>query len=93
MILEVYSVYDKAVQSFLPPIFVRSRGEILRSFSATVNDPGNQMNKFAADYTLFYLCKFDDASGLFAGGEPSRVLGALEVLEGPEVVPPERRQA
>lgn len=93
MILQVYSVLDKAVNSFLPPVFVRSRGEILRSFSSTVNEPGNQMNRFASDYVLFYLCDFDDASGLFAGGEPVRVLSALEALVDNPVAPPERSQS
>lgn len=32
MIMEMYVVYDRAVQAYLQPVFVRSRGEMLRSF-------------------------------------------------------------
>lgn len=83
MMFEVYSVLDKAVGAFLPPVFVRSRGEMMRSFTLAVNTADHQFHKHATDYTLFYVCQFDDAGGRFVGfdGEPHRVIGALEVLE------------
>lgn len=87
MIFEVYSVRDKAVEAFLPPVFVRSRGEMMRSFTATVNAQDHQFNKHSADYSLYYLGRWDDSSGVFQAEDPKRVIGALEVVErdfGPE---------
>jgi hypothetical protein len=81
MILEVYSVFDKAVGAFLPPIFIRSRGEMMRSFQSAVNSPDHQFAAHAADYTLMALGLWDDQSGMFSAIDPERVIGALELLE------------
>lgn len=78
MELKVYSVLDKAVGAFLPPFYMRSDGEAIRSFAEACNDP-KSLGKHAEDFTLFRLGSFDDGSGLFKCGEPERVLSALEV--------------
>jgi len=91
MIMEMYVVYDRAVQAYLQPVFVRSRGEMLRSFQSAVNSADHQFNKYAADYTLFYVGSYDDASSMFEGVVPERVISALEVLmpvEGDPVLEP-----
>lgn len=80
MIYETYTVYDKAVGAFLQPFFCRSRGEALRSFTASVNDAEHQFHKYAADYVMFQLGAYDDGGGRFAECEPTRVISALEVL-------------
>lgn len=90
MILEVYSVHDKAVKAFMQPFFSRSRGEAIRSFTEVVNTKDHQFQKHAADYVLFYLGRFDDASGLFEDVEPLRIVGAMDVLVD-DIFPPERR--
>lgn len=83
MKLMAFSVFDKAVGCFLPPVFVRSKGEMLRNFTAACNSAEHQFHKHASDYTLFLLGEFEDASGVFAPVEPTRVIGALEVREDP----------
>lgn len=83
MILHAFSVYDKAVGSYLPPVFVRSKGEMLRNFQSAVNSQDHQFHKYAADYTLFYVGAFNDMSGIFTHCEPERVIGALEVRDDP----------
>lgn len=82
MIYELYTVYDAAVKAFLPPFFCRAKGEAIRSFSASVNESGHQFNKYAADYTLFYLGQYDDGPGIFDVSIPVRVVNAYEVLIG-----------
>lgn len=89
MIMEIYSVRDNALDAFLPPLFVRSRGEVLRMFTQSVNSADHQFNKHAADYSLFYLGRWDDAGGQFEPREPQRVIGALEVVE--REFPPEKQ--
>lgn len=81
MILQVYSVYDKAVLAFLQPFFARSRGEAVRSFTDACNNKEHLFSKNAADYELHFLGLWDDTSGVFGDGEKSaRVLGALEAV-------------
>jgi hypothetical protein len=79
MKMGVYSVFDKATGAFLPPFFVRSKGEAIRSFSEACSNDGHQFAKHMLDYTLFDLGSFDDNSGVIAGTEPVRVISALEV--------------
>lgn len=89
MILECYSVMDKAVKSFLQPFFARSRGEALRSFTEVVNTKDHQFNRHVSDYTLYFCGRWDDASGCFESSEPVRVVSGLEVLVD-DIFPPDR---
>nr|QJB19060.1 MAG: nonstructural protein [Microvirus sp.] len=83
--LQVYAVFDKAVGAFAQPIFVRSRGEALRSFMQAVSADGSQMGRFAADYELHQLAEYDDQTGEFKNiGQ--RVLTALEASVSRETV-------
>lgn len=76
----IFSVYDKAVGAFLPPFYVRSRGEALRSFSEACNDGKHNFNRHAADYSLMFLGYFDDTSGMFSTADPTRIVGAYECV-------------
>lgn len=80
MQLLVFTVYDKAVGAFLPPFYVRSKGEALRSFTEACNDRSHQFFKHSSDYTLMWCGEFDDQSGLFSVTDPSRVISAFEVV-------------
>jgi hypothetical protein len=79
MILQVFSVFDKAVGAHLQPFFCRSKGDALRSFGDACNDEKHQFYQHGMDYMLVFLGEFDDVSGLFKTGEPVRLLSALEV--------------
>lgn len=80
MITEVYSVLDKAIGAFLPPFVCRSRGEALRSFMDACSDGKHQFTAHPDDFVLYQLGRWDDNNGLFAAGEPERVLSARECL-------------
>lgn len=80
MILQVFTVYDKAVCAFLQPFYCRATGEAIRSFTEACNDPKNNFGRHASDYYLVKLGEFDDASGLFACGEPVRIVSAVECV-------------
>lgn len=67
MKLEMFAVYDLAVQAFAAPVFLRSRGEAIRSFSAAVEDEKTGFLKNPADFQFFFLGVWDDSSGLFEG--------------------------
>ena len=51
MILKMYTVFDSKVGAYLPPFFLRSNGEAVRSFITTCNDPKHSFYKYPGDYT------------------------------------------
>lgn len=77
-ILQCYSVFDKAVNAFMRPWYTVSRGEALRLFIDSVNDPASYSFKHPEDFILFQCGEFDDAKGIFTTEEPEKVLGASE---------------
>lgn len=81
MKLEIFSVFDKAVQAYVQPFYARSKGEALRMFTEAVNDEKNNLHKHAGDYSLYYLGQWDDGGAGFAPVDPVRILTALEVME------------
>lgn len=89
MIYELFAVRDNAVEAFLPPFHVRSRGEALRSFSEAVNKGDHQFSNHPDDYVLYHLGKFDDASGVIAAVEPTRIVSAREALVPSDPFTPE----
>jgi len=79
MKIMAYSVFDKAVDSFLPPFFVPAKGAAIRSFTDALRDPQHPFAKHHEDYVLYEVGVFDDQSGLLVTQEPVRVIGGLEV--------------
>nr|AVQ10195.1 DNA binding protein VP5 [Gokushovirinae environmental samples] len=80
MKMPAFSVRDDAVGAFLPPFFVRSKGEAIRSFTDAVADPGHQFARHKPHYILYAIGFFDDAGGVFIPTEPLRVISALEAV-------------
>ena len=79
MMLEMYSVKDLAAQAFLQPLFFRSRGEALRSFSDAVGDANHQFAKHPEDYEFYFIGSFDDTTGMIAQvGERPLVARAVD---------------
>jgi len=60
MMLSVFAIYDSGISTWMPPIFVRNKGEILRWFMEVSNDPQSKISKYPADYTLFEIGSWDD---------------------------------
>jgi hypothetical protein len=65
IMLKVFSVFDSKVGAYMNPIFLRSKGEAIRVFEATVNTVDHDFYKWSADYTLFELGEFDNLKGTF----------------------------
>lgn len=63
MILKKFSVYDVQAASYLTPFFAPTSGLAIRSFMEAANTEGHNFKRYAADYTLFELGSFDDATG------------------------------
>lgn len=76
------AVFDKAADVFMPMVFVRARGEAIRSFTDAMNDPNHQFAKNWEDFSLYLLCEYDDNLGLVTGRkEPEKLLSGFGVAK------------
>lgn len=78
MIHQVFSVFDSKAEAFLPPVYFRSRGEFLRAFGDSVNDPKSNLSKYPQDYTAFWLGTWDDSNAVFTA-QPTPVSLGLAI--------------
>lgn len=83
MILQCYSIYDKAISAFSRPFYAVAKGEAVRNFMDACNDPAVPFQKHPGDFTLFSCGSFDDSSGTFVPEEPVRIISALECVAKP----------
>jgi len=65
MLLTIFSVYDSKVSAFMPPFFMRNKGEAIRAFVQIATSGDNNIVKYPADFTLFQLGTFDDLTCKF----------------------------
>jgi hypothetical protein len=68
MKLTLCTVKDRAADAYGRPMFVRSIGEAIRSFSDEVNRQAedNQLYNHSDDFDLYELGEFDDNTGLMS---------------------------
>jgi len=77
---EIFTVRDDKAEAYLPPFYMRTIGEAVRAFSAAVNDQGHDFHKYAEDYHLYQLGRFDELTGKIDVLEnPKHVIGAVDV--------------
>lgn len=88
MTLIIVSVYDRAAGAYGRPVFSHSEGLAVRSFKDEVNRkaPDNTMNTHPADFDLYVLGAFDDATGELTPCKPKLVLNGNSVIEVPAVL-------
>lgn len=76
---KIFCVYDCKAEAYLQPFFMGTKGQAIRAFTEVVNDPNHAFNKHAADYTLFEIGEYDDATaGISAHGAKQSLGTALE---------------
>lgn len=66
MLYSVFAVYDTGIQTWMPPIYARNKGEMLRQFVDAVNNPESKIAKYPADFVLFELGTWNDESADFS---------------------------
>lgn len=64
MKLKIYTVFDQAVEAYMPPFTMRSHGEAIRAFTDSVLSEGTAMNAHPKDFTLFHNGAFDESNGM-----------------------------
>ena len=70
MKFQLFSVFDSMAENFNTPMFVAAKGIAIRAFDDQANNPESQINKHAADYTLFFIGEFDDSTGQITSVKP-----------------------
>lgn len=81
MILQIYSIHDRAVGAYMQPFFARSEGEALRMLRVAVNDPQSGFHGNPGDYTLTHLGEFSDQTGEFSTLPPSAMVNLSSLTE------------
>ncbi len=81
MKLILFAVHDKKLEAFMAPHPCLTKGEAIRNFSDTVNDPKSRLNKHPGDYDLYELGSWDDTSGAYTDKPNTPVITALECLK------------
>lgn len=78
---KVFSIKDTAVGVFNRPFCARASGEALRIFTDEVNrsDLQNSLYLHPKDFELWYLCMFDDVTGVFDGFDVAVVAVGVDV--------------
>lgn len=81
MIQQMYTIYDSAAGYYLPPFTCRSDGEAIRDFGNTAQDPkAGQLYQHPADFTLFKIGEYDNATGAISQLAAKQNLGtALDI--------------
>lgn len=88
MKLKIFCVYDCKVEAFLTPFFMSTKGEALRAWGTTVNDPSTNFFKYPGDYTLFELADFDSLTAAIVPHSAKVSLGTALEHKAPANVAP-----
>lgn len=59
----LYCVYDSKVKYYQNPIFMRNRGEALRSWEQVSNDEKSAISQHPEEFALMEVGEFDDQDG------------------------------
>lgn len=79
MIMKMFSIYDSKAKAYFPPFYCPAAGVAIRNFATAAGDESHEFHKHAADYTLFQIGEFDDATAIVQSLEANINLGtALE---------------
>ena len=79
---KVFAVYDSKAEVYTPPFYMVKTPEAIRAFAYQVNQPGNDFNRFPADYTLFEIGAFDNETGLLTPLGTPKSLGLAQEYIG-----------
>lgn len=80
MKLNMYSIYDSAVNAYMRPFFCTADGQATRMLSDVARDPSHDIGKHPEDYALFRIGVFDEETGTVEGIDPRCVARAHELV-------------
>lgn len=82
MLHVIVSVRDAKADVFGPPQCFKTEGVAVRSFEDVLKarDGENLMAQFPSDFALYYLGKFNDATGSFSPEMPKVIVQADQII-------------
>lgn len=87
----IFCVYDRAAKYYGLPMFLRTKGEALRSFMDEANRHGSVIATHPEDFTLFYLGQYDEQIASFGILQlPEPMANGLDVWKGDSQEYPEQ---
>lgn len=84
MKVKIFAIYDSKAEAYLPPFFMKSKGEALRALASHVNDPQHNFSKYAEDFTIFEIGSWDDSNSKFDLHNTPHSLGLLQEFKTPK---------
>lgn len=63
MLLNAYTLYDIKALTYSPPFYCSAHGQAVRMVLDLANDNNTMVGRHPADYTLFCIGQFNDATG------------------------------
>lgn len=85
--MHLYSVYDQKSEVWGAPFPLRSNGEAVRGFQDACSNKDSMLGKYPADFVLFQIGTFDDATGVLMPCDNPINLGAGGVYDADVVRP------
>lgn len=77
----IFAIKDLATETYVTPLFLRSRGEAMRTFTDAANDPQSMVSKHPEDYELYELGAFDEQTGEITSQDvPEKMARAKDLL-------------
>lgn len=87
MQMKMFSIYDSKTEAFSRPFVCHTPSEAVRTFSDAVNQGDSPYNRHPADYTLFAIGLWDDASGTLDSCPHVNLGNAVAMLRDIEPMP------
>lgn len=82
MKLRIFTIYDRATEAFHQPFFLLTVAEAKRGFFHMANDPESKIHVHHADFQLFHIGDYDNATGIIDTSQGNVSLGtATEYLD------------
>lgn len=78
---KIFTVHDAKAKAYLPPFYMPEVGMATRAITDCVNSNDHQFSKHPADYSLFQIGEFDDASGRIETCSPEYICNGVDVLD------------
>lgn len=80
MITIAFAVFDKKTGVYGQPFFSNHEVHAIRSVQQAANDLSTSIGQYPADYSLYRVGTYDDASGALCAVDPEHVVEVISLV-------------
>lgn len=85
MLVNAYTLYDSKALTYSPPFYATAHGQAVRLTMDIANDLNTTVGRHPADFTLFQIGMFNDATGtLLPASEREHITDVLPLVHRPQ---------